>query len=188
MTGIGRFAFLEKLDAKQSLTTEETTEFGRLQARFKAICSLAAELKVRLLVDAEESWIQDTIDDMTTEAMALYNKERVIIYNTLQMYRHDRLAFLEKDMELARSRNFKLGYKIVRGVPIWKKKGHVLSKKVFGLQYNLTKQRATAVIYNGALVTCVDHADIISICAGSHNEESNQLLVKLIEQERVCSR
>ncbi len=147
----------------------------------QSYCSLAAELKVRLLVDSEESWIQDTIDDMTTEAMALYNKEQVIIYNTLQMYRHDRRAFLEKDMELARNRNFKLGYKIVRGAYMEKERARAVEK---GLPSPIQPDKAASDRdYNEALKTCVDHADIISICAGSHNEESNQLLVKLIEQK-----
>ncbi|RZL11256.1 MAG: proline dehydrogenase, partial [Pedobacter sp.] len=115
VTGIGRFALLEKLDAKQDLNDTETAEFERVKARCQKICAAAAAKNVPVMIDAEETWIQDTIDALALDMMRLFNKEQVIVYNTYQMYRHDKLADMQADHLIAKESGFLLGVKMVRG-------------------------------------------------------------------------
>ncbi|RYE29978.1 MAG: proline dehydrogenase, partial [Sphingobacteriales bacterium] len=102
VTGIGRFALLEKLDAKQELTAAEHAEFAKVAARCEKICKSAYDKRVPIMIDAEETWIQDTIDSLAFQMMRMFNKERIIVYNTYQMYRHDKLADLKADHLIAR--------------------------------------------------------------------------------------
>ena len=131
ITGIARFGLLEKLDhsvevnagslmkrfskAIESLTEDEKTEWLKVQDRLLRICKTAAEKKVGVFIDAEETWIQDPIDVITILMMEQFNKSRVVVYNTLQLYRHDRLQFLKDSYEAALQRDFILGVKVVRG-------------------------------------------------------------------------
>src|SRR5205085_1503850 len=101
--------------ATAKLSTEEVAEWSRVQNRFKKICDAAVANKVGVLVDAEETWIQDPVDAITMLMMDEYNKQRLVVYNTIQLYRHDRLVFLKKSYEAALERDFLLGAKLVRG-------------------------------------------------------------------------
>src|SRR5690606_21675499 len=114
-TGLGRFDLFAKIDAKQPLTDEEKQEFDRVYKRADSICKACHDAQIKVLIDAEHSWIQDTIDDLARDMMEKYNKERVIVYNTYQLYRHDKLASLKADFAYAQTQNFYLGAKIVRG-------------------------------------------------------------------------
>jgi len=131
ITGIVRFSLLEKLDQAmhhsegtlmkryysviEQLSAEEKQEWQRCVSRVFKICEIANQKQVGVLVDAEESWIQDPVDALTILMMDTFNKNKVVVYNTIQLYRHDRLAFLTDSHAAARERNFILGAKIVRG-------------------------------------------------------------------------
>ena len=131
VTGIARFGLLEKLDKSvednagslmkryvkglETLTTEEEKEWQRVHERMKRICQTAADKKIGVLVDAEETWIQDPVDVLTILMMDQFNKERAVVYNTIQLYRHDRFKFLKDSLEAAELKNFILGAKLVRG-------------------------------------------------------------------------
>ncbi|HEX8608960.1 MAG TPA: proline dehydrogenase family protein, partial [Pedobacter sp.] len=115
VTGIGRFGLLEKLDAKKPLDAEELQEYERVHSRCEKICRAAFDTKVPVMIDAEETWIQDTIDQLALEMMRLFNKNGIIVYNTYQMYRHDKLADMKADHEIAKQEGFILGVKMVRG-------------------------------------------------------------------------
>src|SRR5690606_32628388 len=114
-TGLGRFDLFAKIDAKQTLTSEEKAEYERLYNRCDQICKACYEADIPVLIDAEHSWIQDTIDDIAREMMEKYNQQKPIVYNTYQLYRHDKLASLKADFAYAETQNFFLGAKIVRG-------------------------------------------------------------------------
>ena len=114
-TGLGRLDLYEKLGEKQTLTPDEQAEWDRVVARFDLVCSEAHKKNVALLIDAEESWMQDAADDLVTEMMRKYNKEKAIVFNTLQMYRWDRLDYLKKLHEQAKTEGFFIGMKLVRG-------------------------------------------------------------------------
>lgn len=185
VTGIARFALLAKLNAKTTLTEKEQAEFTKAKARFYAICEAAFNANVRLFIDAEESWIQDTIDSWAEEMMEKYNKNTAIIYNTLQMYRHDRLDYLKKCHEKAKASNYYLGYKIVRGAYMEKERA-----RAFDLKYpspiNPTKE-ATDDLYNDAVKYCIENIDLIHICAGTHNETSSIILAELMSSKNIAA-
>src|SRR5687768_4344875 len=115
VTGFARFELLEKMHSGETLTQEEKEEFGRVRHRIHTICAAAAKGKVGVLVDAEESWVQQPVDDLTDEMMSLFNRGEVIVFNTFQMYRHDRLDFLHQSLEKSKAAGYLLGAKLVRG-------------------------------------------------------------------------
>jgi proline dehydrogenase len=183
VTGIGRFGLLEKLDAKAVLTLDELAEYDRVKARCERICRTAFDKGVPVMIDAEESWIQETIDDLAIEMMRLFNKERVLIYNTYQLYRHDKLADLKADHLIASNSGYLLGVKMVRGAYMEKER-----RRAAEMGYTSPIQpdkKATDADFDASLVYCVEHIDQIGFVCGTHNEESCQLLAQLIDQHQV---
>jgi proline dehydrogenase len=179
-TGIVLLSVLEKSDAGVALSDHEQAEFNQAKARFEKLCRSAAENKVRLFVDAEESWIQETIDRWTEEMMEKYNKETAIVFNTLQMYRHDRLTYLETQIARAREKGYFAGFKLVRGAYMEKERERALEKGYPSpIQPN---KEATDRDYNEALKLCATNADITFLCAGTHNEDSSQLLADILQE------
>ncbi|MFD0940925.1 proline dehydrogenase family protein [Pedobacter boryungensis] len=183
ITGIGRFALLEKLDAKQELTTTEAEEFKRVKARCEKICQAAFDKQVPIMIDAEETWIQDTIDELALEMMTKFNKEKLVVYNTYQMYRHDKLADLKADYHIAKETGFILGVKMVRGAYMEKER-----KRAAEMGYPSPIQpdkAATDKDYDESLRFCVKHIDQIAFVCGTHNEESSRLLTELIDENNI---
>jgi proline dehydrogenase len=135
------------------------------------ICEIAAEKNIGVLVDAEESWIQDPIDRLTIEMMALFNKEKVIVYNTIQLYRHDRLHFLKLSHRIAQQQGFMLGVKLVRGAYMEKERSRANER---GYPSPIQPDKAaTDRDYNEAVTYCIEHLEQIGLIVASHNEESN---------------
>ncbi len=186
VTGIGRFSLLEKAGkGEEHLAGDDAAEYQRLLSRFNRIIEKAAEKKVCIFVDAEETWIQEAIDRMTERAMARYNREEVIVYNTLQMYRHDRLEYLRKQWETAQSEGYKLGFKIVRGAYMEKER-----LRAYKMNYRNPIQPDKASSdrdYNAALAFCVERIKDISICAGTHNEHSCEYLTQLMFEQGLAA-
>jgi proline dehydrogenase len=183
VTGIGRFGLLEKLDAKAVLTLDEIDEFSRVKARCERICRTAFEKDVPVMIDAEESWIQQTIDDLAVEMMRLFNKQKVLIYNTYQMYRHDKLADLKADHLIASNSGYFLGVKMVRGAYMEKER-----RRAAEMGYTSPIQpdkKATDIDFDASLAYCVEHIDRIGFVCGTHNEDSCQLLAQLIDEHQV---
>jgi len=175
-TGLGRFDLFAKLDAKQQLNDMERAEFDKVHARIDKICNACHEANIKVLIDAEHSWIQDTIDDFAREMMEKYNKEKAIVYNTYQLYRHDKLASLKADFAYAQTQNFYLGAKIVRGAYMEIERARALEKKYESpIQPNKTASDAD---YNDAIDFCLDHINRIGMMAGTHNEESSRILAE----------
>jgi len=183
ITGIGRFALLQKLDAREVLSDTETKEFEKVKARCEKICRTAFEKQVPIMVDAEETWIQNTIDELALDMMRKFNRERIIVYNTYQMYRHDKLADMKADHLIAKADGFILGVKMVRGAYMEKER-----KRALEMGYKSPIQpdkEASDRDYNESLRYCVEHIDEIAIVAGTHNEESSRLLTYLLEEKKV---
>ncbi len=187
ITGIARFKLLQILDEAPRLRSgihdheAETDEWDRVRERMYAICEIAAEKNIGVLVDAEESWIQDPIDRLTMEMMEIFNKEKVIVYNTIQLYRHDRLHFLKLSHRIAQQQNFLLGVKLVRGAYMEKERSRA-EEKGYPSPIQPSKE-ATDKDYNEALSYCIDHIDKVSVIVASHNEESNLLAAKLLNDK-----
>ncbi len=183
VTGVGRFALLEKLDAQQQLTLAEQQEWEKVQNRVRSICEKAHLLDIPVMIDAEESWIQDTIDMLALGMMRSFNRNRTIVYNTYQLYRHDKLASLQHDHAIAKTEGFYLGAKLVRGAYMEKER-----KRAIEMGYTSpiqpTKQ-ATDVDYNKALVFCIENIKEIAFVAGTHNEDSCRILADLLDANKV---
>lgn len=181
VTGISRFSVLEKAnDASVVLSDIDKLELSLTISRIDKICLTAHDNDVPVFIDAEETWIQDTIDRIALIMMQKYNKDRVIVFNTLQMYRHDRLAYLESEIELARKGNYYYGVKLVRGAYMEKERERAKQKK-YPSPIQADKN-ACDIDFNNALELIVLNIDKISLCAGSHNEESAMILIKLMDK------
>lgn len=182
-TGFGRFYLYEKLGEKQTLTAEEQKEWDRVVERFDLVCKAAHEKDVALLIDGEESWMQDAADDLVTEMMRKYNKEKAIVFNTLQLYRHDRLDYLKKLHEQAKAEGFYIGMKLVRGAYM-EKENKRAEEKGYPTPICESKE-ATDINYDTTVVYMMDHLDRMAIFAGTHNELSSYKLIELMEAKGV---
>ena len=184
VTGLARFGLLRTLDEAPRLRSgihdheEEVNEWDRVRERMYTICEVAAEKNIGVLIDAEESWIQDPVDRLTMEMMEIFNKEKVIVYNTIQLYRHDRLHFLHISHQIARQQGFMLGMKLVRGAYMEKERMRAYDKGyTCPIQPDKT---STDRDYDASVAYCIDHIEQISVIIASHNEESNLLAAQLL--------
>ncbi|MBB2150649.1 proline dehydrogenase family protein [Pedobacter gandavensis] len=183
VTGIGRFALLEKLDAKQTLTAAEEAEYAKVKARCEKICSVAYDKNVPIMVDAEETWIQDTIDELAVDMMRLFNRERIIVYNTYQMYRHDKLADMKADHLIAKAAGYILGVKMVRGAYMEKERRR--AEEMGYLSPIQPNKAASDRDYDESLNYCMAHINEIAIVCGTHNEDSCRVLANLLDKHKV---
>ena len=176
-TGLGRLDLYTKIGEKQQLTNEEAAEWKRVEARFELICKTAHLKEVALLVEGEESWMQDAADELVTNMMRKYNKEKAIIFNTLQMYRWDRLDYLKSLHEIAKKEKFHIGMKLVRGAYMEKEHKRAAEK---GYPTPICESKeATDKNYDAAVNYMMEHLENMAIFAGTHNEESLYKLMKL---------
>jgi proline dehydrogenase len=182
-TGFGRFELYEKLGEKQALNAEEQAEWNRVVERFDLVCKEAHSKNVALLIDGEESWMQDAADDLVTEMMRRYNKKKTIVFNTLQMYRWDRLEYLKKLHEQAKKEGFVIGMKLVRGAYMEKEIARA-EEKGYPSPICATKE-ATDENYDAAVLYMIEHLDIMSIYAGTHNELSTYTLMELMQKKGI---
>ena len=199
VTGFARFALLEKLDALMNSTVgtlikrflkvtgelpaEEKEEWQRIYNRMMRICETAAEKKIGVLVDAEETWIQDPVDALAILMMDAFNKQKIVVYNTLQHYRHDRFQFLKDCYEAAVERNFILGAKLVRGAYMEKERKRAAEKN-YPSPIQPDKE-STDRDYNAAIEFCIEHIEQIALIVASHNEFSNLYATQLLQQKSL---
>ena len=183
VTGVGSFEILEKADAGLSFSAEEETAWQKIFDRVDLICKTAFDLDVPVMIDAEETWIQRTIDLLALNMMRQYNQKKVIVYNTYQLYRHDKLASLKADYQAALAENFLLGAKLVRGAYMEKENKRAAEKSYPTLIQ--PDKTATDRDYNLALRFCVEHLDRIAFVCGTHNEQSCKLLADLLNEHEI---
>jgi len=184
-TGLGRFALYEKIGKRETLTATEQAEWDRVVARFDLVCSEGHKKDVALLIDGEESWMQDAADDLVTDMMRKYNKEKAIVFNTLQLYRWDRLDYLKVIHEVAKKEGFYIGMKLVRGAYMEKENSRA-EEKGYPTPICASKE-ATDLNYDTAVQYMLDHLDQMSIFAGTHNETSTYALMELMQQMGIAS-
>ena len=182
-TGFGRFALYKKIGEKKELTSDEQAEWGRVVNRFDKVCKKAHDLEVSLLIDAEESWMQDAADELAETMMRKYNKKKAIVFNTLQTYRWDRLAYLKSLHERAIKDGFKIGIKVVRGAYM-EKENERAEKKNYPSP--ICKNKAeTDENFNATIFYMVNNLQDLSIFAGTHNEESCYRLMDLMAEKGI---
>ena len=185
VTGLARFDLLVKVSAKEFLSDSETKEFDRVKQRVHLICEEAFKANQAIFIDAEESWIQPAIDELANSNMLLFNKDKAIVYNTFQMYRHDRLDYLKTTIANAKQHHIHVGAKLVRGAYMEKERERAIEKKY---DSPIHKDKDSSDIdYNLALVECVKNIDMMGLCAGTHNEKSSLYLVELMNKYAISS-
>ena len=199
VTGMARFTLLEKIDtlmnaaegtlmkrymkALDELPANEKEEWHKVRHRIMRICEIAAEKNIGVLIDAEETWIQDPVDALTILMMDTFNKTKPVVYNTLQHYRNDRLKFLKDMYEAAEERNFILGAKLVRGAYMEKER-----RRAAEMNYPSPIQpdkESSDRDYNDAVEFCIDHLDRIALIVASHNEYSNLFATELLQKKNL---
>jgi proline dehydrogenase len=185
VTGISKTDLLAKAnDGVTELNAQEKEDLAMAMARVDAICAAAYEADIPVFIDAEDSWFQDVIDRIAAAMMAKYNREKPIVYNTLQMYRHDRLAFLHDLHESSIAANYYPGVKLVRGAYMEKERAKA-EKEGYSSPIQPTKV-ATDRDYNLALKYLVENIDRFALCAGTHNEESSKYLIELMQEHNIA--
>ena len=184
-SGFGRIDLFEEVSLGKKLSSAENEEWNRVVARFEKVCQASYDSDVALLIDAEESWMQDAVDDLVAKMMQKYNKLKPIVFNTLQMYRWDRLDYLKKLHEKSKLEGFFIGMKLVRGAYMEKENERAIEK---GYPTPIcASKEATDENYDAAVKYMVDHLDIMSIFEGTHNEASTYFLMDLMEERGIKS-
>jgi len=179
-TGFGRFALYQKVSENKKLTPSEKEEWDRVIARYEVVAKASFEKDIPLLIDAEESWMQKAADDLIEKLMEKYNKEKVIVFGTLQLYRHDRLEYLKNLYQRAKKKGFKIGMKLVRGAYLEKERKRALE---MGYEDPICKDKPTTdKYYNEVMQYMFDNLEDMAIFNGTHNEESSLLLMNLINR------
>ncbi|MBE9518488.1 MAG: proline dehydrogenase family protein [Bacteroidetes bacterium] len=182
-TAFGKHHALEVLSGKSTPDAETKEEGEKFRNRIDTLCKTAFENDIPIMIDAEDTYIQNFIDQVVMEMMQLYNKEKCIVFNTYQMYRHDRIAILEADIKKAREEKFFLGAKFVRGAYMERER---LRAEKMGYEDPIQPDKeSTDKDYNLALKISMDNLDIVSIFNGTHNEYSSKYLADLMIEQGV---
>lgn len=183
ITGFGRFDLLEKINSKKSLHEAEQKEFNRIEKRIDTLCEAGFKVGIPIFIDAEETWIQNTIDELALIMMQRYNTKKAIIYNTAQLYRSDRLSYIKELNAIAEKEKFFIGLKLVRGAYIEKERARA---EKMGYKDPMQKTKIdTDRDFNLALKYCIENINRVSFCCGSHNEESSLYLTELMKQKNI---
>jgi proline dehydrogenase len=169
------------LTAVELLPDTEKEEWHKVRLRMQQLCEVAGKKNIGILIDAEETWIQDPVDALTILMMDVFNKDKAVIYNTLQFYRHDRMQFLKDSFAAAEERNFILGVKLVRGAYMEKERNRAAAMN-YPSPIQPDKQ-STDNDFNSGVAFCVDHIDKISVIVASHNEYSNLYTTQLLDEK-----
>lgn len=180
-TGFGRFEIWQKVSENEILTDSEQKEWENIKQRVERVCERAFQTDISLLIDAEESWMQDAADDLVFEMMRKYNKEKAVVFNTLQCYRWDRLDYLKKIHETAKQEGFLLGFKIVRGAYMEKEAKRAEAK---GYKNPICANKAaTDINFNNVMTYIFENIEDIHLFIGTHNEESSYLAMELMKEK-----
>ena len=183
ITGLASFDLLAKIQANVQLTPVEITAWENAKKRVEAICQAAVANDTPVFIDAEESWIQETIDDLAEDMMEKYNQSKPLIYTTIQLYRHDRLDYLRNLIRRSENKRYFLGVKLVRGAYM-----EIEAERALSFSYSNPIQpnkAATDRDYDFALELCVENLDHVAFCAGTHNEKSSLKLAEMMREKFI---
>lgn len=183
ISGLASNPLLEKVARGDELSRAEEEAYKAVIKRVESISLSAYEKGVSVFFDAEESWVQAPIDDMVNAMMRRFNKERAVVYNTFQLYRHDRLDYMIQTADAARSEGWIFGSKIVRGA--YMEKERVRAREMGYPSPIYPDKASTDKGYNEALRYLVEHNDTIASCNATHNAESCMLMAKWIDELRI---
>jgi len=183
ITGLARFALLEKVHNEEPLNDSEDEEWNNVIKRIEAICYNGSQKDIQIYIDAEETWIQKAVDNLANKMMSLFNQQKAIVFNTFQMYRTDTLEMIRQSHQLARSGNYLLGAKLVRGAYMEKERERAAK---LGYPSPIQPNKAgTDTNFDDGIKYCVENIEEISICCASHNMRSNYNFAQLLEDHQV---
>lgn len=182
-TAFGRIDLYEAVGKGSELTTSQKEEWKRVVQRFEDVCKLCFEHDKKVMIDAEETWMQDAADQLCETMMEKYNREKPIIWNTIQMYRTGRLEYMEAHAARAKEKGYFIGYKIVRGAYMEKERARAAAKG-YADPIQPTKD-ATDINYNAGIDFIMNHLDIVSGYFGTHNEISSELVMDKMKQRNL---
>ena len=183
-TGFGDPYLYQKVSRGHDLNDNDIAAWERIRKRFTRCCEAAKDNGVKLLIDAEESWLQPAINRLVEEMMEKFNTDEVIIFNTVQMYLKDRLHYLEEIAQKAKTKGFKVGIKIVRGAYMEKEAARALDK---GYENPVCpSKKATDKNFNDGWRFIIDRLDIFSLYFGSHNEESTYAILNDMKKRKLA--
>ena len=183
VTGLARFDILEKVSDSEELTPAEQEEYQNILKRIDTICHKAARCRVGVFIDAEESWIQVALDRITNQMMKRYNNESAIVYNTFQLYRHDRLAYLMESFDRAKQEGYILGAKLVRGAYMDKERARA-QERGYPSPIQPSK-KATDHDFDMAVRFCIENHQRLASCFATHNAQSTRLAAELIAEKNI---
>ena len=184
-SAFGSFDLYQKISEKKTLSVSENDEWNRIKNRFEKVCASGKLNNVKILIDAEESWIQDAVDDLILELMQTFNTDALIVYSTLQTYRWDRLDYLKEIHAKAKQNNFKLGFKVVRGAYMEKERRRA---KELGYKSPICDTKEiTDALFNDTITFILSNLDSIHLFIGTHNEESSQLALELMGASNISN-
>lgn len=182
-SGVARFALLEKVLGNDPLSPDEQEEFDRVKKRFDAICSYGKSRNVPVMIDSEESWIQDVVDGMVEELMFRYNRGAPVVFNTLQMYRHDRLEYLQHFIERARKNGVYPAFKLVRGAYMEKERAR--ARRLSYLSPIYPDKESTDKAFDDATTVLLEAIDHAAVCIATHNEASCLHAIDLMKTRSI---
>ena len=184
-TGLGRIDLYEKVGLKTTLSANEKEDWNRVVARFEKICQYAFDNDVQILVDGEETWMQDAADDLVEQMMEKFNTKKALIFNTLQLYRWDRVPYLKALHQRAKANGYHIGMKLVRGAYMEKEAKRAEEK---GYKNPICENKqATDDNFNEGLNYMLDNITEMAIFAGTHNEESSYLLMSMMQEKGISN-
>ena len=182
-TGLVRFAILEKFQSGAGFTDSEQQEFDHFRRRLQDICEYARKTDVPVMVDAEESWIQDGVDRIVEEFMFTYNANKPLVFNTLQMYRHDRLDYIRDFSEKAAKKGVYVAFKLVRGAYMEKERDRAADMGYLSPIY--PDKAATDLAFDAATRFCLENIEKVAVCVGTHNEQSCASAVAIMHEMEI---
>ena len=183
-SGLGRFELFQKVTENIELSNQEVIEWSQVKKRFDVASNSASQANIKLLIDAEESWMQRAADELCTDLMAKYNQKRVVVFNTLQCYRWDRLDYLKEEHKKALANGYKLGYKIVRGAYLEKENERA---EAMGYKSPICETKeATDTCFNEVLNYILNNLSEIELFIGTHNEESTSLAIHQMKEKKIA--
>jgi proline dehydrogenase len=180
LSGIAPLGTLERMSGKKKLDAKSQAKCERIHNRVDEICEYAHSIGQPVFIDAEQSWIQDAIDRLATEMMEKYNRDDAIVFNTLQMYRKDRVQYLRDARKRAATGHYTLAVKLVRGAYMERERERA---DELGYPSPIHEDReGTDRDYDAAIEYCLKHVEEVAFVAATHNETSTQLLVRKMHE------
>ncbi|XP_060928280.1 proline dehydrogenase 1, mitochondrial [Limanda limanda] len=153
--------------------TEEEEQMKRMLQRMDILAKHALENGVRLMVDAEQTYLQPAISRVTLEMQRIYNRDKPVIFNTYQCYLKDAYDNVSMDVELSRREGWCFAAKLVRGAYMYQERERA---EEFGYEDPIHPDyESTNRMYHRCLDHVLDEIAInrnANVMVASHNEDT----------------